>query len=478
MRLPNIFVLVLVVFCSLSIGAEQKISVSDMAQLNAAIQSVGPGDRIVMANGIWRDADILFEAQGAVDRPIILMAETPGKVVLSGASRLRIAGQWLVVDGLWFKDGALDGGSVIQFRKDRDGGAHHCRVTNTAIVDYNPASREVDYKWVSLYGTHNRVDHCYFKGQDHAGVTLVVWVEEGPNDHLIDHNYFAGRPPLGRNGGETIRVGTSHVSMNVSRTVVEYNLFENCNGETEIVSNKTCGNIYRYNTFRASDGMFTLRHGNACRVEGNFFLGQGVEGSGGVRIIGEDHLVVNNYFEGLEGTGTRSALTLVEGIPDSPLNGYWQVKRALVAFNTFVNCKQTFEVGNSFGTRGRVLPPIETIIANNLVVGRSQMPVVTQKDEKPDVRWVKNFYWGTELGVTDQTGWIHKDPMLEQREGIFRPTKASSVVDAAIGHYGVQLDIDGQLRMGEMDVGCDEIVSGAIVNRPLTASDVGPVWMK
>jgi poly(beta-D-mannuronate) lyase len=309
-------------------------------------------------------------------------------------------------------------------------------------------------------------------------VTLVVWVGDGPNDHVIDYNYFAGRPPLGKNGGETIRVGTSHVSMTVSRTVVEHNLFENCNGETEIVSNKSCGNIYRYNTFRASDGMFTLRHGNGCRVEGNFFFGQGVEGTGGVRVIGEDHLVVNNYFEGLEGTGTRSALTLVEGIPDSPLNGYWQVKRALIAFNTFVDCAQTFEIGNRFGNRGRILPPVEVIVANNIAVGRSQMPVITQRDEKTDVRWVRNIYWGTELGADAQMGWMHKDPLLEQREGILRTKGTSSAVDGAIGHYGVQFDIDGQIRTGKMDVGCDEFMSGAIVNRPLNAGDVGPAWMK
>lgn len=476
MKLSGIFVVMFLCFCNPSVWAEKNLRVSDVAQLHAAIKSALPGDRIVMANGIWRDADILFEAQGSVDHPIVLVAETPGKVVLSGASRLRIAGQWLVVDGLWFKDGALDGGSVIQFRKDGNTVAHHCRVTNTAIEDYNPASKDVNYKWVSLYGTHNRVDHCYFRGQDHDGQTLVVWVGDGPNDHVIDHNHFAGRPELGKNGGETLRIGTSHVSMTMSRSVVEYNLFEHCDGEIEIVSNKSCGNIYRYNTFRASEGMFTLRHGNACRVEGNFFLGKGTERSGGVRVIGEDHIVVNNYFEGLEGTGTRSALTLVEGIPDSPLNGYWQVKRALIAFNTFVDCAQIFEVGNSFGTRGRVLPPIEIVIANNIAVGRSQMPVVTQKDEKPDIRWVRNLYWGTELGMDARAEWIHKDPLLEHKDETFRLTKTSPAVDEAIGHYGIQLDIDGQLRVGKMDVGCDEYVSGEVVNRPLTAGDVGPFW--
>jgi poly(beta-D-mannuronate) lyase len=475
--LRDSLVLLFLCICTLPASAENDLQVSNIAELNVAIASAQPGDRIVMANGVWRDADILFDAQGEPERPITLVAKTRGKVILSGTSRLRIAGQWLIVDGLWFKDGALDRGSVIQFQKDRGNAAHHCRVTQTAITEYNPESKDVNYKWVSLYGTHNRVDHCYFRGQNHDGQTLVVWVGDGPNDHLIDHNYFAGRPPLGKNGGETLRIGTSHVSMNMSRTVVEHNLFEQCNGEIEIVSNKTCGNIYRYNTFRASEGMFTLRHGNACRVEGNFFLGKGTKRSGGVRVIGEDHLVVNNYFEGLEGTGTRSAITLVEGIPDTPLNGYWQVKRALVAFNTFVDCAQIFEVGNSFGTRGRVLPPMQVVIANNVAVGRPSAPLITQKDEKPDIRWVGNMYWGTELGMDAHMGLIRKNPMLEQREGIFRPSEKSPVIGSAIGRYGVLSDIDGQIR-DKMDVGCDEYTAGAIQNRPLKPSEVGPAWMK
>jgi len=188
-------------------------------------------------------------------------------------------------------------------------------------------------------------------------------------------------------------------------------------------------------------------------------------------------LVVNNYFEGLEGTGTRSAITLVEGIPGTPLNGYWQVKRALVAFNTFVDCAQIFEVGNSFGTRGRVLPPMQVVIANNVAVGRPSAPLITQKDEKPDIRWVGNMYWGTELGMDAHMGLVRKNPMLEQREGIFRPSEKSPVIGSAIGRYGVLSDIDGQIR-DKMDVGCDEYTAGAIQNRPLKPSEVGPAWMK
>jgi poly(beta-D-mannuronate) lyase len=179
-----------------------------------------------------------------------------------------------------------------------------------------------------------------------------------------------GRPDLGKNGGETIRVGTSEVSMNVSRTLVEQNYFENCDGEAEIISNKSCENVYRGNTFVRNRGALTLRHGNRCIVDGNWFFGHDKPVSGGIRIIGEDHIIINNYLDGLAGEGFESAMPFVNGIPNSKPNEYFRVQRALVAYNTFVNCAQPMSFGIGKGTRNRVEPPMDCTIANNLIVGK------------------------------------------------------------------------------------------------------------
>ena len=96
--------------------------------------------------------------------------------------------------------------------------------------------------------------------------------EGSPNRHRIDHNHFGHRPPLRRNGGETIRVGNSWSSMSSSGTLVERNLFDRCDGELEIISSKSSDNVYRQNTLRACAGMLTLRHGNRCLVADNYFL--------------------------------------------------------------------------------------------------------------------------------------------------------------------------------------------------------------
>src|SRR5262249_14308561 len=144
----------------------------------------------------------------------------------------------------------------------------------------------------------------------------------------------------------------STTSYTSSRTVVERNLFLGCSGELEIISNKSYDNIYRHNTFDSCQGTLTLRVGGGCRVEGNWFFGRKVSSTGGVRIIDRNQTVINNYFEGLRGTDARSALTFMNGIPNTALTGYFQVSNALVAFNTFVDCARNINIGQSGSADG------------------------------------------------------------------------------------------------------------------------------
>src|SRR5690606_33094002 len=143
--------------------------------------------------------------------------------------------------------------------------------------------------------------------------------------HHIDRNLFADRvrppdhmvlpPPVGRsliNGFASIRIGPSIGQETNARVTVERNLFENCWVGASLINNKSNENTYRYNTFRNSRGALTLRNGHRCHIEGNYFFqdASADSESGGVQLHGEDHVVVNNYFEGLRGTGLRSTLSI------------------------------------------------------------------------------------------------------------------------------------------------------------------------
>jgi poly(beta-D-mannuronate) lyase len=370
-----------------------------------------------------------------------------------------VDGEHLVVSGLYFR-GASSGGDGVKIS------GLGCRLTDTAMVD-------CEYRfYVHLFGESNRLDHCFLSGKANDSPTLQVEVGDRPNRHRIDHNHFGHRPPLGRNGGETIRVGYSHQSMSESGTVVERNLFERCDGEIEIVSNKSCGNLYRANTFLDCDGWFTLRHGDRCVVDGNFFLGRRKKGSGGVRIIGEGHKVINNYIEGVETGGFR----ITAGIPDSPLNGYFRARDVLIAFNTVADTRgPCLELDAGIGTSGRTLRPDRVTIANN-VFAPADGGTFTKGSEGERFAWVGNVAWGSST-PSSRDGVRRADPRLSRAgDGLLRPAPDSPLRDTAQGEYPVATDVDGQPRGGPRDVGCDELSDTPATQRPLSAADVGPAW--
>ncbi|WP_395717942.1 polysaccharide lyase 6 family protein [Prosthecobacter sp.] len=349
---------------SLPIAAKD-IYVADAAVFAEAAKSVAAGDTIILQDGTWADARLKIHAEGTAEKPVKIKAQTPGRVVFTGDSRLSVGGAHVVVDGLWFQNPT--GEQVIELRLDSKQLASDCRITNCAVTNDTQLTSEESSQFVSIYGARNRVDHCYIAGKTTQGTTLVVWLSNEAKDqgkHQIDHNHFGPRQKLGKNGGETIRLGDSKTSMQTAACIVEHNLFEKCDGEAECISNKSCGNLYRFNTFKGVSGTLTLRHGNACRVENNVFFGNQAKGSGGVRIIGEDHVVTGNLFDSLTGDDERSAMCFMLGIPNSVPNGYFQVKRAKVTNNTFVNCAHNILIGMQ-GEKKATLPPLETEISGN-----------------------------------------------------------------------------------------------------------------
>lgn len=452
----------------------QEARVDSAKALAEALRAAQPGQVVVLADGTYRDLRIEFAGAGTPDRPITLRAETPGRVLLTGTSTLRLSGEHLVVEGLQFREGSV-GDHVIAFRGADGRAARRCRLTRSAVVEYDPPEpdRRSNVKWVSLYGTGNRVDHCAFAGKRTGGATLVVWIGEEPAGHRIDRNWFGPRPPLGRNGGETIRIGTSEVSLREGRVLVEENLFEECDGEMEAVSNKSCANVFRGNTFLRCAGTLTLRHGDRCAVEGNFFLGGGRKETGGVRVMGEGHRVVNNYFSGT--TGRAGAVVAVgAGVPESPLNGYVRSKGLFLGFNTFAgNRGPCIDLASGLGSDRRTLRPEDCSVVNNVLVGDGERIVA---GEALRTRWAGNLAWAGEV----PEGLRRADPLLrEDAGGLLRPAAESPAIDAAEGdHADVTQDIDGQPRAGRKDAGCDERSDAPAGRKPLGRGDVGPDWLK
>ncbi len=334
--------LLLSLFLSVSILTNANtILVKNIEELKKANKEAVPGDIIVLQNGEWNNVTISLNCTGTLAKPITFKAQTAGKVIITGNSKLLLGGTYITVDGLYFTRGFAGDDAIIKFRKSSSELANNCRLTNTVINDFNNPKRMDDNYWVMLYGKNNRIDHCSFLNKKNMGVLMAVILDDErsrENFHSIDHNYFGFRLPLASNTGEILRVGVSqHCEFN-SNTIITDNLFEHCDGETEIISIKSGSNYVRNNIFKECQGSVVLRHGDNNTVENNIFLGNNKEGTGGVRVINKGQWVVNNLFYQCRGEWFRTPLSIMNGVPNSPANRYVAVTDALIANNSFLQC--------------------------------------------------------------------------------------------------------------------------------------------
>jgi poly(beta-D-mannuronate) lyase len=369
----------------------RKIVVSTQEEYAEVSKRLRPGDVVVLANGVWKDFDLVLDATGTAQNPVYLVAETPGDVTLTGQSSLRLAGEYIVVSGLVFRDGWSPRSEVISFRRDSKRLASRSRVTQIVIENYSNPDRSQSDNWVALFGQQNEFDHSHLVGKLNSGPTLVVRLdteESRDNAHYIHHNYFGPRPVFGSNGGETLRIGTSRNSLFRSGTIVENNFFDRCNGEVEIISNKSGGNVFRSNTFYRSRGALTLRHGNDALVEGNLFDGGGEPYTGGVRIINARHVIRGNLFTNLMGGRFSGSLVIMNGVPNSPINRYHQVDGVVIEGNVF-NAINRIELAEGADSE-RTARPVNTVFRNNTVVSADGVTPFQIYDDLSGIRFEGN----------------------------------------------------------------------------------------
>ncbi len=368
------------------------IVVKNIEELNTANKQAMPGDIVILQNGEWNNVTINLNCSGTKELPVIFKAETAGKVIITGNSRLQLGGSFIIIDGLYFARGYAGDDAIINFRINSKQLANNCRVTNTVINDFNNPKRMDENYWVSLSGKNNRIDHCSFLNKKNMGVLMAVILDDErsrENFHSIDHNYFGVRLPLASNSGEIIRIGVSqHCEFN-SNTQITDNFFEHCDGETEIISIKSCRNYVRNNLFKECQGSVVLRHGNYNTVENNIFLGNNKEGTGGVRVINKGQWVVNNLFYKCRGEWFRSPLSIMNGVPNSPAFRYVAVTEALIANNSFVECTP---IGIGIGSdTERSVAPKDVQFLNNVFYNNSDPLIYNAYDDISGISFFGNL---------------------------------------------------------------------------------------
>ena len=433
------FVLILALASCAKTESEYGNLVRTIDEFNTAVANLQPGDEIVLANGTWTDVEFELKAEGLPDKPIVLRAEEPGKVIITGQSNLGFSGSHIVVSGLVFKDGYTPTSEVISFRTSKDELANNSRVTNTVIDGFSNPERQDSDTWVAIYGKNNQVDHNSLLNKGNRGVTLTVRLTTEAsleNDHVIEYNYFGPRQTLGSNGGETLRIGTSHYSREYSNTIVRKNYFDRTSGELEIVSSKSCGNEIRDNVFFESQGTLTMRHGHYTLVENNYFLGNRKPNTGGIRIINENQTVRNNYLYGLTGHRFRGALVIMNGVPNGPINRYDPVIDSLMNNNIVIDSDHIQLCAGS--DEERSAPPTGSSMHNNIFMSKTNLDPFTVYDDISGISFEGNVL-NEEAGVPIDSG-FSKAPysVAENQHGLLVP--AQSLIDQ-IGFGEVKLPV-------------------------------------
>ncbi|WP_225036711.1 chondroitinase-B domain-containing protein [Winogradskyella sp. SM1960] len=463
-------------------NTESSLLISNASELSEAIKNAEPGDNIVLKNGVYKDLEIKFTGEGTEKKPITLKAETPGKVFIEGVSNLEISGNYLEVSGLFFRNGYTPTRNVIAFRASEKNVANHSKVTNCVILDYNQLVRDKDDNWVQLFGRYNEFSNNYLAGKTNGGPTLRVDIRGNQsirNYHQIINNHFGPRPRKGGARGETIQLGGSFSSMSPGNSIIANNLFEECNGEVEIISSKTNYNEIRNNVFYKSEGSVVTRHGNYVTVDGNYFIGDGVnEQYGGIRVVNTGHWITNNLFYKIKGKNFRSPIAIMNGIPKSPLNRYNQVTDVVVAYNTFVDSDAPFQFGVGTNiSQADVLPkseirsarPLRIEVVNNVLYNSVGDPSpIIEHDKADGVTFQSNIIDNNGVSIANSHGLISKELTLtDLGSDIAVPVTGFNDVEVYNG-FGFE-DITKDL-LGESRGDSNQI--GAILNTDTYAIDL------
>ncbi len=464
-------------------SSSRRIAVDDVKSLDAALKDLRAGDLVEVAPGRYvTKATLRIRVMGTPDRSVVIRARDIGEVEIAGTHGFLVEkSSHVTVEGFRFTHSSNSKAVEIKNSSYVSISRNHFRLTE-----------DVDEQthWVYLAGESAQctISHNLFESKSQPGCFVTLDGTRSADgetgqivrDVEVTGNHFRDIGPRIKNGKEAVRLGSSKLSMSHSGCVVRGNLFENCDGDPEVVSVKCCDATINENTFRDCQGGLCLRHGNRNRADANVFVcTAGKESVGGIRVYGTDHLVTNNVMFQLTGRGDEAPLVLSNGETDEgPLDARFRPQRVLMAHNSLIDCvNSSIDIGYDDGGKLK-LPSLDCIVANNLVVSSSGV-LVRIINESPTLAFGGNLLFAiapARAGIDDaQVMSSGSSPGLVIEYGIPRLTPASPAMDAGIPlPHDVESDFDRQPRSGRSDVGSDEYSDPSGDRQPLLPTDVGP----
>lgn len=451
---------VILLLSSLKISASTTL-VASQSEFNAAHSSASANDSIIWEAGIYDDIYMNITKSNLHIGSIEL-----GATIFSGASRVRITGDHITLEGIQFVDGDIGTSDVI----NTYGSYNHFNQINIrayTCYKYLRIREECQYVDVTYCNFENRLNLA------DQNILSILVDENQPGYHKIQHCSFKNFDGGGNDDGiEPIRIGLSSQADRISRSLVEYCYFTQCNGDGELISSKATQNVYRYNTFEDNPkAELVLRHGSEAIVYGNFFL----HGKGGVRVReGQNHYIYNNYFYELD-----DRAIYLQNASSDPLDNI------NIAFNTIVDCSEVILGGDGS------YKPTRVTLANNIFAEPDdklfEEPTGTET-------WIANISFGN-LGMSlPANGITAIDPeFAENSASFFGLVESSPAINAAEAGFAtlpqfsgmitidtaLSFDLMGQERpqsIDEKDLGCNEYPHSILIQPIATEENTGPSY--
>ncbi len=335
-------------------------SVNNKTDLLSKIKALKKGDTLIIKNGTYDSVKINLSCKGDLKNNITIQAES-NKVIFKGTPNIQISGCFIKVIGITF-DKLKKHPNTIQIMGSNN------RVSQCSFLNYNFVHDHI----INVQDTYHRIDNCLFKNITQAGLCIFLYRPTPIENYiLIDNNTFCDRLSVkgATNGLEIIRIGTSDQSLSSSKTMVINNMLINCNGEVEAISVKCCDNIIFGNQILNSTGTITLRHGNNNSVVKNIIDGNNKANSGGVRIIGNNHLILQNFISNIKSVedDINVAICVCNGQPKPELNGYWTPHDCIIKKNIIYKCSLGFGIGCKVKSDS-IDKPINISICDNICI--------------------------------------------------------------------------------------------------------------
>jgi hypothetical protein len=452
--------------CALALASAASAAtyvVNSISTLQSRINSAVAGDTIIMQNGTYTtSAAITVNRAGSSSNWITITTESIGGVTINGTHGFVFSSPaaYVEVEGFRF----LHANAM-----NIPSSTHHIRISR-CYFKLNIASG-ADVSYINISGDDVEIERNEFADKSTLGEMLDI---AGSGSQVarrlwVHHNYFHDFTSPGGNGAETIRWGLSGLSLSTGDGLCEYNLFVRCNGENEMISNKSSGNIYRFNTVLDSPGgEISQRHGDNCQYYGNY-----MKNTAGMRIYGDSHLIHSNYLE-----GNSIGINMGNGDGDvhngDPLTSHDRPDNNVVVFNTLINNTTQYQMGGRTGGLGAT----NTTFANNIIQGGTTAVSISSSAPYTNPTWSGNIIWNvTNVGNIPSGGYSSVNPLLAtDASGVYHIQSGSPAIGTATGTYtGVTLDMDGQARPSSgKDKGADEFSTATVTAKLLTTADVGP----